>query len=328
MLFSACARSSSSPSCSEIASASITALRSPARSRRRSRGSERPGSARAPWPRPDAWSRTSLLGTGEMLEAPVALAAIATTPRPGERPLLRRARLRPVRERAHPERPRAHASAPSSPERNSASAWRNRSSGSEVIAPSQAPRRRSGRLPRTQRAQNARSPASRSARCAGSRAALTSVPGGPAKLERSEVVVREHLGVVLRASQRLRATLPPAWCFVRPAGARDLAVRDITDEQVAEGVLRLAGNGRTALTPHELLRSSSCRRSSSVQRSPLPRWATAPSQKTFPSTDASWSTCFSSGESASRRAATIPCTVSGSSSGCLPSATSRANSSA
>ena len=42
--------------------------------------------------------------------------------------------------------------------------------------------------------------------------------------------------------------------------------------------------------------------------------STAPSQKTLPTTAASWSSRFSSSESASSRAAMIPCTVSGSSS--------------
>ncbi len=60
-------------------------------------------------------------------------------------------------------------------------------------------------------------------------------------------------------------------------------------------------------------RSSSRRRSgSSVSSSSIER-ATAPRQKIRPTTDACWSVCFSRGCSRSMRAASTPCTVSGSS---------------
>ena len=41
--------------------------------------------------------------------------------------------------------------------------------------------------------------------------------------------------------------------LLRPRRARDLRVRDVTDEQVAEDVLALLSDGRAPLAAHELL---------------------------------------------------------------------------
>src|SRR5581483_696055 len=72
------------------------------------------------------------------------------------------------------------------------------------------------------------------------------------ELEGLEVVVREHLRVVLLAAQALdpagrEAVLP------RPVRTRHLAVGDVADEQVAERVLELAGDRGRAVAADELL---------------------------------------------------------------------------
>src|SRR5439155_11088394 len=57
--------------------------------------------------------------------------------------------------------------------------------------------------------------------------------GGTSEIERGEIVVREQLGLVVGPSQ----FLDPFGCeavLVGAAAARDLAVGDVTDEQVAE----------------------------------------------------------------------------------------------
>ena len=57
------------------------------------------------------------------------------------------------------------------------------------------------------------------------------------------------------------------------------------------------------------MRASSCSASSSSLWSRPPISASAPTQNTFPSTAASWSRLFRSGESVSRRAAINACTT-------------------
>ena len=119
--------------------------------------------------------------------------------------------------------------------------------------------------------------------------------------------------------------------LLRPGGARDLRVGDVTHEQVAEGVLALLSDGRTTLATHELLPLEPVQEQLGFRRSRPPIWLSGPSQKTFPTTAASWSRSFSSIGSASRRAAMIPCTDSGSRSSLASSPSSstiRANSSA
>ena len=121
----------------------------------------------------------------------------------------------------------------------------------------------------------------------------------------------EHLGVVLAPAE----LLDPAGgeeVLLGAVGARDLAVRDVADEQMAERVLAVARDraarargGRTPCARARAAPSSSARRPASE--------ASAPVQKRFPITAASWSSAFCSGSSRSSRAAISPWTVSGSS---------------
>ena len=77
-------------------------------------------------------------------------------------------------------------------------------------------------------------------------------PGLAREPQRLDVVVREHLAVVLRPSE----ALDPAGGGLVPAralGPRDLAVGDVAHEHVPEGVLVLASDRRAPLGAHELL---------------------------------------------------------------------------
>ena len=77
-------------------------------------------------------------------------------------------------------------------------------------------------------------------------------PGRLRELERLQVVVGEHLGLLLGASERLdprRRSL----MLVRSRRTRDLAVGDIADEHVAERVLALARDRGACETLDELL---------------------------------------------------------------------------
>jgi hypothetical protein len=78
------------------------------------------------------------------------------------------------------------------------------------------------------------------------------ISGRSGQLEGLEVVVREHLGVVLAPPE----LLDPGGGKEVLLGAvlpRDLPVRDVAHEQVAEGVLAVALDGAAALPPDELL---------------------------------------------------------------------------
>src|SRR5438552_381799 len=77
-------------------------------------------------------------------------------------------------------------------------------------------------------------------------------PGRPPQPERLEIVVREHLGVVLRSAERLDPSRRPL-VPLAPAAPRNLTVRDVAYEQVAEGVLILAANRGAPLPAHEFL---------------------------------------------------------------------------
>src|SRR5581483_11476429 len=77
-------------------------------------------------------------------------------------------------------------------------------------------------------------------------------PGSLAKLERLQVVVREQLGLLGRPAERLDP-LRRAAVQLRAQRTRDLPVRDVADEHVAERVLVLACDRRPARTLHELL---------------------------------------------------------------------------
>ena len=148
------------------------------------------------------------------------------------------------------------------------------------------------------------------------------------ELECLQIVVREHLRVVFAPGQLLDP------CRRRevlggPLGARDLAVGDVAHEQVAEGVLALAGDRARTLAADELLALELVQRS--LESSGRCRPATRPRrvQKRLPITAASWSKAFCAGSSRSSRAAISPCTVSGSSLRRRPGrASMRANSSA
>src|SRR5439155_18744166 len=75
---------------------------------------------------------------------------------------------------------------------------------------------------------------------------------GAPELERTQVVVRDHLGVILGPAERL----DPFGCkpmLVRPLPARNLPIRDVTDEQMLEGELGLACNGGATCAFDELL---------------------------------------------------------------------------
>ena len=112
---------------------------------------------------------------------------------------------------------------------------------------------------------------------------------------------RRAAGSTRRRSRCLRARCDP----------RDLAVGDVADERMPEGVLRLlrlpSSGAPAARIPFSPVRAEL------LELAPLGVLpARAPSQNTFPTTAASCSSCFSSAGSPSRRAAMIPCSVSGS----------------
>jgi len=65
-------------------------------------------------------------------------------------------------------------------------------------------------------------------------------------------VVGEHLRVILRPPERLDP-LGRQPVLLRAGGARDLAVGDVADEQVPEGVLRLVGDRGPPRPLHEIL---------------------------------------------------------------------------
>src|SRR6266496_1992752 len=77
------------------------------------------------------------------------------------------------------------------------------------------------------------------------------LPRRPRKLECAEIVVRHHLRVIFRATERLDplGSEPVLFDSLR---ARDLAVRHVPNEQMLESELRLARHGWTACALHEL----------------------------------------------------------------------------
>ena len=79
--------------------------------------------------------------------------------------------------------------------------------------------------------------------------------GAPARLHELEgglPVVREHLGVVLGSAERLDP-LGDSAVLCRALGARDLPVRDVPNEGMAERVLALVLDRRAPLAPDERL---------------------------------------------------------------------------
>src|SRR5439155_25357298 len=73
------------------------------------------------------------------------------------------------------------------------------------------------------------------------------------ELERAGVMVSEHLGDVVGPLGERLDPLGRTAVLLRPLGTGDLAVRNIPDEHVAEGVLHLAADRRPALAADELL---------------------------------------------------------------------------
>ena len=65
-------------------------------------------------------------------------------------------------------------------------------------------------------------------------------------------MVGEHLRVIFRPAELLEP-LRDAEVLLGTFAPGDLSVSNVTDEQVPEGVLGVAGNRRGSLTPHELL---------------------------------------------------------------------------
>jgi hypothetical protein len=76
--------------------------------------------------------------------------------------------------------------------------------------------------------------------------------GGTNELEGCAPVMREHLGVVLRASETRDPLGGPAM-LVGPVTAGDLPVRDVPDERMGEGELGRAVHGGAALSADEAL---------------------------------------------------------------------------
>ena len=120
-------------------------------------------------------------------------------------------------------------------------------------------------------------------------------PARTRELERRQVVVREQLGVSSARPERLDP-LRRAPVLLGPRGARDLAVGDVAHEHVPERVLALAGDRRAALAADELLALERVQPFLDAPARSRPAIAaSAPSQKIFPTTAASWSSAFSSG---------------------------------
>ena len=128
----------------------------------------------------------------------------------------------------------------------------------------------------------------------------------PRELERGEVVMSEHLGVVLGGRRERLDPLGGAPVLVRALSRGNLPVGDVAYERVAERVLRLAVDRERRSRRTNSLRSSGCNGSSTVRALVAADAARALGQKTFPMTAASWSSAFSSAASASSRAAIIP----------------------
>ena len=100
-------------------------------------------------------------------------------------------------------------------------------------------------------------------------------------------MVREHLGVILGPAEPLDP-LSGEPMLLGSSRTRDLAVGDISDEQVPERVFALARDRRPALATHELLALEPVQ--GLLGRRAVPRRrsrAAAPSQNTLPSTAAS-----------------------------------------
>src|SRR5439155_22944331 len=73
------------------------------------------------------------------------------------------------------------------------------------------------------------------------------------ELERSQIMVREHLGPILGSVTRQRLDPLGGSSMLRDAlGSRNLAISDVANQNVAELVFRLPCDGRAASAPDEL----------------------------------------------------------------------------
>src|SRR6266545_332188 len=78
--------------------------------------------------------------------------------------------------------------------------------------------------------------------------------GGASELERAQIVVGEHLGLILASVEGER--LEPFGgqpVLLSPGGPRDLRVGDVANERVAERVFLLVGDGRAPFAADEFL---------------------------------------------------------------------------
>ena len=133
------------------------------------------------------------------------------------------------------------------------------------------------------------------------------------EVQRLPVVVSEELRVIRDApAGRCSTHRAAAMCFSAAGRTRDLLVGDVADERVPEGEFVLAAQSTRRGTGRTNSRRTSSRSSRRVTpRSRSPTAATAPLQKTRPSTERPATRLFSSGRSVSSRAAISACTVSG-----------------
>ena len=122
----------------------------------------------------------------------------------------------------------------------------------------------------------------------------------------------EHLGAVLGRSAPSASIHSAASRCLRPRRARDLAVGDVADEHVAEDVLALARHGDCALAAQELLPLERVEQLLELRSGCAADRLRARRSRAPPDHRRVLDDAFSSGASASRRAAMMPCTVSGS----------------
>ena len=135
----------------------------------------------------------------------------------------------------------------------------------------------------------------------------------PCVRERAKEVVGEHLGVTLGTTERLRP-IGGAAVFLFACSARDLVVRNVSEQDVPKRILGLAGDRRATSLLHKLLALQSGQQLLGIAARLVAIPSSATGQNTSPTIPPSWSTVFPGTEGLSSRAAMIPWTVSGNSS--------------
>jgi hypothetical protein len=111
--------------------------------------------------------------------------------------------------------------------------------------------------------------------------------GRTRKLERLPALVGEQLGMI--GDPYSRNPLDPLSCGqvpFRPGGSRDLPVGDVAHQHVPEGVLGLTRTDEVRTGRINSFRASSCNSSSMVRSATPATEATAPAQKSLPTTAA------------------------------------------